>query len=49
MLKQFFGNRPTTKVDCYLGVAAAVLAVIKAFDTIHQYKSEQEITKENNS
>ena len=41
MLKQLFGTRPTTKADVYLAAGAAVIAVVKFFDTRHQYKQEQ--------
>lgn len=42
MLKQIFGSRPTTKFDVIFAVGAALLAIGKAVDTHHTYKSEQE-------
>jgi len=46
LLKQIFGSRPTTKVDVAIGVGAAIFGVLKAADTIHQYKKEQEEEQE---
>jgi hypothetical protein len=46
MIKQFFGNRPTTKMDIYLAAGAAVMAAIHFVSVKQQYKTEQE-EKEN--
>lgn len=46
MIRQFFGNRPTTKWDVYLAAGAAAMAVIHYFDVKNQYKTEQNDTKE---
>ena len=49
MLKHIFGTRRTTKADIVISIGAAVFAVIKAVDTIHEFKSQDknDINKEN--
>lgn len=49
MLKQFFGNRRTTRIDVLVGIGGAVLAVIHAVGVTQQYKSEQPENDPNNT
>lgn len=49
MLRQLFGNRPTTKLDVYLAAGAAVMAAIHFVGVKQQFKSEQEDNKENDA
>lgn len=41
MRKRLFGVRPTNKVDVYMSAGTAVLAIIGFFGVLHEYKSEQ--------
>ena len=41
-LKNSFAKGPTTKTDIIMACAGALVGVWKAFDTIRDYKSEQE-------
>lgn len=41
-LKSIFTKGPTTKTDIIMACAGALVGVWKAFDTIRDYKSEQE-------
>lgn len=45
MLKSLFSSK-TTKADCVMAVAAAVIGVWKATDTVKKYRSEQGSEKE---
>ena len=45
MLKSLFSSK-TTKADCVMAVAAAVIGVWKATDTVKKYRSEQDSEKE---
>lgn len=42
IVKQFFGSRPTTKIDVFLAAGAAVMAVVHFVDVKKQYQTEQE-------
>jgi hypothetical protein len=45
MFKSLFSSK-TTKADCVMAVAAAVIGVWKATDTVKKYRSEQDSEKE---
>jgi hypothetical protein len=45
MLRSLFSSK-TTKADCVMAVAAAVIGVWKATDTVKKYRSEQERSEE---
>jgi hypothetical protein len=46
MFKGLLGKRTTTKADVIMAIAAALVGVWKASDTIKQYKADQESEKE---
>lgn len=47
MRKRLFGVRPTNKIDVYVAAGTAIIAVFGFFGTLQEYKSEQELEKEN--
>jgi uncharacterized membrane protein YuzA (DUF378 family) len=46
MIKRLFGKSGTSKADVVMAVAAGIIGVWKAVDTVKDYKNEQE-EKEN--
>ena len=46
MIRAIFGKRSTTKADVVMAIGAALVGLWKAYDTVNDYKTEQEDKKE---